>query len=144
MDEVGKVVAVEGEYVKLILKRREACGKCRACSAGLSEKEMEMKAKNLCGAKKGDKVEIFIEHSNFMKAVLIMYGIPCLCFLAGILAGYYGAVIAGFEAAAPLVGIGLAVILTAAAFILIHLNEKNWSSGQYMPVASRIAERSEE
>lgn len=144
MAEVGKVVAVEGEYVKLVLKRKEACGKCRACSAGLTEKEMEMKAKNLCGAKKGDNVEIFLEQSNFMKAVLIMYGIPCVFFLAGIIAGYYGAVHFGYEETAPLFGIGLAVILTALAFLVIHMNEKNWSNGQFLPVATKIAENREE
>lgn len=140
MAEVGKVVSVDGEYVNLILKRTEACGKCRACSAGLSGKEMNMRAKNLCGAKAGDNVEVFIEQSNFMKAVLIMYGIPFLFFMAGILGGYYGAIYLGIGNEV-LVSIGLAVALTIISFVLIHMNEKNWSDGRFLPMATKISDK---
>lgn len=140
MAEVGKVVSVEGEYVNLILKRKEACGKCRACTAGLTEKEMKMKARNLCGAKAGDNVEVFIEQANFMKAVLIMYGIPFVFFMTGILAGYYGAIYLnlGHEV---LFSIGLGLGLTLISFILIHLNEKKWSNGQFLPMATKISNK---
>lgn len=139
MAEVGRVIAVEGDLVKLVLKRKEACGKCRACSAGLNEKEMEMKAKNLCGAKVGDRVEVFIEQTNFMKAVLIMYGVPFIFFMIGIFGGYYGSLYFGVGNEA-LVSIAAAVILTAVSFVIIHMNEKNWSNGDFLPVATKIAE----
>ncbi len=139
MAEVGRVVSVDGEYVELILKRKEACGKCRACSAGLTEKEMNMRARNLCGAKVGDNVEVFIEQANFMRAVLIMYGIPFIFFMAGIFAGYYGAIYfnIGNEV---LISVGLGLALTLISFFLIHLNEKNWSSGRFLPMATRISQ----
>lgn len=143
MAELGKVTDCQGDLVTLTLKRREACGKCRACSAGLTEKDMEMKAKNLCGAKVGDRVEVFIEQTNFMKAVLIMYGVPFVFFMIGIIAGYYGALHfnIGNEV---LISAALGIILTAAAFIIIHMNEDKWSNGDFLPVAKRIADENEE
>ncbi|MCD7778448.1 MAG: SoxR reducing system RseC family protein [Clostridiales bacterium] len=142
MAEIGKVIACEGDQVRLILKRREACGKCRACTAGLTEKDMEMKARNLCGAKVGDGVEVSIEQTNFLKAVIIMYGIPLLVFFAGILIGYYGGIY--MKAANPnITSIILGVFLTALTYFVIHKNEKRWSNGQFLPSAVKIADEEE-
>ncbi|MCD7905591.1 MAG: SoxR reducing system RseC family protein [Clostridiales bacterium] len=138
MAEVGKVIACEGDQVRLVLKRREACGKCRACTAGLSEQDMEMKARNLCGAAVGDSVEVTIEQTNFLKAVIIMYGIPLIVFLIGILAGYYGGLALGITNP-NISAIILGVVLTAAVYIVIHLNESKWSSGEFLPSAVKIA-----
>ncbi len=142
MAEVGKVIACEGDQVRLILKRREACGKCRACTAGLSEQEMEMKARNLCGAVEGDNVEVFIEQTNFLKAVIIMYGIPMLMFLAGVIAGYYGGQYLGISNP-NITAVILGIALTAATYIVIHLNEDKWSSGEFLPSAVKIASEEE-
>ncbi len=139
MAEVGKVYKVDGDFVELVLKRREACGKCRACSAGLTEKEMNMRAKNACGAKVGDNVEVYIAQENFLTAVAIMYGIPFVFFMIGIIGGYYGAGFLGLGNEA-LFSIGAAVILTAISYIIIHLNEGKWSNGRFLPIASKIAD----
>ncbi|MCD8089635.1 MAG: SoxR reducing system RseC family protein [Clostridiales bacterium] len=143
MAEVGKVIACEGDQVKLVLKRREACGKCRACTAGLTEKEMEMKARNLCGASVGDNVEVFIEQTNFLKAVIIMYGIPMVMFLAGVIIGYYGGQYLGMSNP-NIAAIVLGVVLTAATYVIIHLNEDKWSNGEFLPSAVKIASPDDE
>ena len=90
MAEVGQVIEKKDNNRLLIrLERQEACAKCRACSAGMQAKEMLLEAENLCNAKIGDNVEISLEETDFMKAVLIMYGIPFVCFVVGVIASYF-------------------------------------------------------
>lgn len=101
-----------------------------------------MKARNLCGAKVGDRVEVSIEQTNFLKAVIIMYGIPLLVFFAGILIGYYGGIY--MKVANPnITSIILGVFLTALTYFVIHKNEKRWSNGQFLPSAVKIADEEE-
>ena len=90
MAEIGEVIGTEKNKLVVRMTRKEACAKCRACSAGLKEQDMLLRAVNLCNAKVGDKVEVMLETADFMKATCIMYGIPCAMFMVGILAGYYG------------------------------------------------------
>ena len=56
MAEIGKVIGTEKNKLVVRMTRKEACAKCRACSAGLKEQDMLLKAVNLCNAKVGDRV----------------------------------------------------------------------------------------
>ena len=58
MAEKGIVVEKKNHLVVIKLKRQEACAKCRACIAGMSEQEMIMEAENRCNAQVGDWVEL--------------------------------------------------------------------------------------
>ena len=61
MAEVGKVVELKDDnMIEVSMTRKEACAKCRACVAGLSEKEMKKYAKNHCYEKVGDWQEVQI------------------------------------------------------------------------------------
>ena len=57
MAEKGYVTEIKGNLAVIKMKRTEACAKCRACIAGMTEKEMIMEAENNCGAEVGDWVE---------------------------------------------------------------------------------------
>ena len=43
----------------------------------------------MCDAKVNDWVEVELEPNGFMNAVLIMYGLPFVAFMAGVLLGYF-------------------------------------------------------
>ncbi len=76
MAETGSVIDIEGDKVIVKLQRTEACAKCGACSVGMKTQDMLIKAHNQCDAIIGDEVEIELEESNFIVAVMIMYGLP--------------------------------------------------------------------
>ena len=75
MAEKGIVMERKDNLAVIKLKRQEACAKCRACVAGMSEQEMIMEAENACNAQVGDWVELELVGNSFLEAVLIMYGI---------------------------------------------------------------------
>ena len=86
----GLVSEVKGDLAIVKIHRKEACGECRACLSGLTEKEMDIEAKNLCDAEEGDWVELELQENAFFNAVMIMYGLPFVAFIAGVVVGYFG------------------------------------------------------
>lgn len=134
MAEVGQVIEVVNEKRLVIkLSRQEACGKCKACTVGLQEKDMLLEAENLCEAKLDDFVEIYLEKSSFLKAVLIMYTIPLLAFLLGLLIGY-------LLTKNELIIFGVGLAFMAIVFIAIRANEHRFNSAEYRPMAVKIVE----
>lgn len=128
MAEVGEVIKINDPYVVVSLMRNEACGRCKACTAGLQETQMIMEAENQCDAKVGDFVEIYLKEENFLKAVFIMYSIPLIGLLLGIGLGY---LLFNHELLIMLVG----VIVMSLAYVLIRFNEKRFKTEKYRPIA---------
>ncbi|MBQ9519305.1 MAG: SoxR reducing system RseC family protein [Firmicutes bacterium] len=137
MAEIGKVIEIENNKAVVSLERKEACAKCRACSAGMKAEEMLIRAENICGAKIGDKVEIALEETDFIKAVLIMYGFPFVMFMVGLLGGYYGCLNAGVQNP-ELIGFAAGIVLVVVSYALIKSQEKRWRSGNYVPKAIAV------
>ena len=137
MAEIGKVIEIDGDKAVVVLERKEACAKCRACSAGMKAEEMLIRAENICGAKVGDNVEISLEESDFIKAVMIMYGFPFVMFMVGVLGGYYGCLNANI-ANPELVGFAAGLALVAVSYGIIKSQEKRWRSGNYIPKAISV------
>lgn len=140
MAEKGQVVETDGDMVVVKMRRTEACAHCRACLTGLSEQEMIINAINKCDAKTGDWVDIELYDNGFFTAVLVLYGIPMLALMAGILLGYF---------LAPLIGAGnikeplsfiVGVIFTLFSYLWIKNNQSRWENKKYKPVAARISE----
>lgn len=137
MAEKGVVINTKDNFVTVKMMRQEACAKCRACIAGMEGKEMFIEAENLCDAKTNDWVEIEMSPDGFIKAVLIMYGIPFLAFMLGIGAGYF---LGGMQTfiGREIVSFIVGLIFTFIAFMWIKSQEARWSSKKYRPVATRI------
>lgn len=136
MAEIGIVIKKTSDYVTVKLERKEACAKCRACTAGLSSQDMIIEAENKCGAELGDHVAISLEQSNFLQAVFIMYTVPLIFFFIGLGVGYLlGSMLPTIT---ELVALGSGVIFLAIAFFIIRANEARWKSKKFRPVAEEI------
>ena len=138
MAEKGLVMQEKGDSLVIKMKRKEACAKCRACVAGLTEKDMILEAKNMCRATVDDWVEVEISESGFLFAVGIMYGIPLIALLAGIFIGNF--------VLAPMLSFinpdvtsfftGLA--FTGLAYLWIRSQEDRWKEKKITPLAVRV------
>lgn len=133
----GLVTETTGKFVKVHIVRKEACGECRACFRGMMEKDMDIEAQNLCEAEVGDWVELELQDNAFMHAVLIMYGIPLIGFLAGLLFGNF--------VVAPLLPIeesitafACSAIGIAVCVLWIRSQNKRWERGKYRPMATKL------
>ena len=82
MKEEGFVKSVSGELCEVIVKRKSACGEnCASCKAGCEAKEHLCIAKNLVGAKVGDKVFLEMDSKKVLKSAFLVYILPILAFL---------------------------------------------------------------
>ena len=140
----GLVHTVKDDLVIATIQRKEACGECRACLAGMTKHEMDIEAKNLCDAEVGDWVELELQDSAFFNAVVIMYGLPFIGFIAGVVGGYYGVpkVIPGISPVLPSLVLGVLGIVIA--MLWIKSQNPRWESGKYRPLATKIVEEEEE
>ncbi len=139
MAEKGLVMELKKDNLALVrMTRTEACAKCRACVAGMSEKDMFIEAENACDANVGQWVELELADNGFFNAVMIMYGIPFVALICGILLGYYIiSPIVPFiskEILSCVIGFGF----TAIIYLWIRSQEERWSSKKYRPIAARI------
>lgn len=142
MAENGVVIRKSGSYVTVKLERKEACAKCRACTAGLESKDMIIEAENMCNAKQGDIVNISLEQSNFLQAVFIMYTVPLVFLFIGLGIGYLVSEIFSLQNT-ELIAVGCGFVFLALSYLIIRLNEKKWSSKKFRPVANKIVDSEE-
>ena len=140
----GLVHTVKDDLVVATIHRKEACGECRACLSGMTKTEMDIEAKNLCDAEIGDWVELELQENAFFNAVVIMYGLPFIGFIAGVVGGYYGVpkVIPGISPVLPSLVLGVLGIVIA--MLWIKSQNPRWESGKYRPLATKIVEEEEE
>lgn len=139
----GFVSEIKGDLAIVKIYRQEACGECRACLSGMTKKEMDIEAKNLCDAEEGDWVELELQENAFFNAVMIMYGLPFLAFLAGVLVGYM-AIPKVLPAISPVLSsLVLGVLGIVLTMFWIKSQNPRWESGKYRPLATKIVEEEE-
>ncbi len=137
MAEQGRVFEVGQGVAKVTMERHEACKNCHACDMGKSQ-EMIMTATPLCDVKVGDLVEVHLENKDFLKATLIMYGIPLSALVLGFVLGYYGAEFFSFNG--DVVGFITGIVFMKLAFLWIKSKEEKWKKGNYQPVITKVVE----
>ena len=140
----GLVTEVKNDLAIVKIQRKEACGECRACFSGMTKTDMDIEAKNLCDAEVGDWVELELQDNAFFHAVIIMYGLPFLGMMAGMLLGYYGIPMVVPAISPVLSGVVLAAAGILIVFAWIKSQNPRWESGKYRPFASKIVEEEDE
>ncbi len=139
MAEIGQVTGSNGEFITVKLQRHDACDHCNACTAGVETEEMILEAENVCLAKDGDLVEISLEESNFLLAVLIMYIIPLVGLLVGIGVGYFVGDMLNINQEIAALAVGF--ILLAVTYLGIKSNEDKFHTRKFRPIANRIVKK---
>jgi sigma-E factor negative regulatory protein RseC len=133
--ESGMVVSSSGNRALVKTHRGEACSACGAASACMSMgggKEMRVEVLNYIQAKAGDRVELALPESSFVRASAITYLIPLIAVMGGALAGHLAAEPLGWSAnGTPAVMAGLGLLL--AIPVVAALNKKLSTKENYIP-----------
>lgn len=131
MAEYGIVKKCKGEFLEIALNRSEACKHCNACLPSLTDKTMILTARNDCNAKEGDYVSVAVEQSGFLSAILLLYFIPALAFIAGIL------IFTQFISN-EWISLGLSLILVGITWLIVHRIAPKLKQERYLPVAVKV------
>ncbi len=137
--QIGEVVGQSGEYVTVEIERHGACKHCGACFIGKGEdKFTQLVLRNSVDAQIGDQVEVDVAGKDLVKASLLLYFIPVVALVIGMLAG--NRLLSGTgigENAASVLG---GVVFLAIALLILkwydrRLREKSLQT--YQPVIIR-------
>lgn len=89
MEQQGLVIKEIGDYVEILVMREAACGSgCDSCNSKCSEaKPLIVKTINTIELKIGEKVRIEMNSKSVLQYFLVVYGIPLVLLLTGIVFG---------------------------------------------------------
>ncbi|MEW5725682.1 MAG: SoxR reducing system RseC family protein [Thermodesulfobacteriota bacterium] len=140
MTETALVVQTQGRRARVRVQRNEACASCAAagaCQAMGGGKEVEVEVINFLPAKEGDRVELCLPETSFLKASTITYMVPLAGLILGALLGQLLALTTGGPADALTIA-GAALGLAAAAAVVLRYNRRFVSDERYIPRVIRI------
>ena len=139
IEEEGMVAEVEGDIAKVAILKKSACEQCAASGVCHPGDQEFLEAANPLGAKQGQKVKVVLAPQVYLKASIILYGIPMTAMIAG-------AIIAK-NLTLPLVGDSRSdlwafvsgVVCTAVSFLFIRsYNNKVQKTQKYKPMIVEI------
>ena len=139
IEEEGIVAEVTGDIAKVAILAKSACEKCAASGVCHPGDQEFMEAMNPLGAKKGQKVKVVVAPQLYLKASLILYGVPMAAFVSGAIVAKNLALKYGAEANSDLWAAlaGAACLLVSFIFIRAY-NKKVEKTQQYKPVIVEI------
>ncbi|MBC8590426.1 SoxR reducing system RseC family protein [Wansuia hejianensis] len=124
MDQIGFVRKANGENIELEVRRVSGCGGgCSTCSSNCEVAPHIVTLPNELNAKVGDFVEIKGNTKNILKYTFIVYMVPFVLFIIGIVLGnmvFKDMGISSYEILSFLMG----VVFLGLSFIVVKLIDK--------------------
>lgn len=87
MQEEGKVIAIEGDNVKIELSRTTNCSHCGACFCSPMGDKMTLTTKSTADIKEGDFVRLTLNKGVLLESAIYIYLIPILGLFTGVVLG---------------------------------------------------------
>ena len=119
MEQVGFVRKVTDGKAELEVRRASGCGSCKGCAGSCEVKAHIDTLRNTLNASPGDYVELKGESGKILKYMLVIYLIPFLFLIGGIVLGHsyfssrgYG----NYE----LLSFGIGILFLALSFFVVR------------------------
>jgi sigma-E factor negative regulatory protein RseC len=139
IEEEGIVAEIVDGMAKVAIMKKSACEQCAAsgvCHPGESDL---MEAANPLGARKGQKVKVVVAPQVYLKASIILYGVPMAVFIAAAIGGKNLALRLGFAAHSDLWAfLAGSAALVVSFFFIRGYNKKVEKTQKYKPVIVEI------
>lgn len=138
--EHGVVLRTDSDSAWVKTVRSSACEDCSAkgsCHSLEGERDMEVKAINIAGARVGDRIVLSFETASLLKATFLIYVFPIILLIAG---AAFGQMLASFLKLSPSalsVGLGFAFFFTSLLIIKARAN-KMAKKNDYQPKITKI------
>ncbi|WP_138159067.1 SoxR reducing system RseC family protein [Peptoniphilus catoniae] len=91
MESLGIVTKVKGDTIEVASIREASCGtSCESCAAKCAESKVHTQTLyNSINAEVGDKVLIETNSKNFLRFILLIYGLPLVFFIVGVVSSNF-------------------------------------------------------
>ena len=139
IEEEGIIAEIVGDMAKVAILKKSACESCAASGVCHPGDQEYMEADNPLGAKKGQKVKVVVAPQIYLRASLIIYGIPMAALIGGAIVAKNIAVAYGAETQSDLWAFFSGMACLVVSFIFIRrYNNKVEKTKQYKPVIVEI------
>jgi len=139
IEEEGIVAEASDGMAKVAVMKKSACEQCAAAGVCHPGDQDLMEAANPLGAKKGQKVKVVVAPQVYLKASIILYGVPMATFITGAIIAKNLALSAGNEAGSDLWAfIAGTACLFVSFFFIRSYNKKVEKTQKYKPVIVEI------
>ncbi len=139
IEEEGLVAEIDGDLAKVAILKKSACEQCAAAGVCHPGEQELMEAANPLGAVKGQKVKIVLAPQVYLKASIILYGLPMAALVGGaILAKNLAVKFSGEPNSDLWAFLGGAACLVISFFFIRMYNQKIEKTGKYKPVIVEI------
>jgi len=138
MEEIGTVKSVQGPIATVVVPRKSVCDQCTSGTCHLADDGAKLEAINDVGAAVGQKVRVELRGFSYMGGSMIVYGLPALALIVGVVIGKeLGPRFSGIDSDL------LSAIVGFGAFGLSLVGVKIWASRaeketKYQPVITEI------
>jgi sigma-E factor negative regulatory protein RseC len=137
IEEEGIVVEVTGDIAKVAVLKKSACENCAAagtCHPDDGDRSL-LEAANPLNAVKGQKVKVVLAPQVYLKASIILFGIPMIALVSGAIIAKNLAIRYSGEAHSDLWAFlaGMACLVLSFVFIRLY-NKKIEKTQKYKPV----------
>lgn len=144
MNQIGRIISIEGSVATVELERSSACEKCGICHLGETQK-LHIEVENSINAQEGQRVLIAVQPGSVLKASSILYLFPLLALVGGISLAYLLNWLVGLPGNVEWWGIGSGMVLFFLVFVVIRLREPALRKNPaYTPRVIRVAGEHEE
>jgi len=128
-DEIGEVVAIREGKATVTFDRKSACARCKACGMFAdNQKKVAITLPAPKGVQVGDQVRLIMDSRYYMVSLALLYGLPCIALILGVIIGFLLWGEAG-QLYAALLGLGL----TVAVYLAVRSQDKRlqaWRRGK--------------
>jgi len=137
IEDIGKVVRVEGDNAFVEVERTSACAQC-----GLQEVEELVGGKpvfmalNTAKATVGETVKVRVQAVAYLKASAFIYGIPILFLIIGALLGFYLAGESGISSDIMSALLSMAGLIIG--IVILFLFRRRGTRKEYTPVIVKV------
>lgn len=139
MDKIGFVKSVDENSAVIEIVRKGACGdKCSSCKGGCETSSMEVRVRNELNVSVGQLIKLHSDTKKLIKIVMLVYVMPLVAMILGMLFGLNGAEYFGYNGTKELIAAGASVLSLGLSYLVLGFADKKIQKSKEMEL--RISE----
>lgn len=132
MDQIGKVIKVDGKKAQVRVFRATACGgECGKCG-GCFPTSMIIDATNDVNANVGQLVKLYSSTKNILLGAVLVYIMPVIALIVAYIVTYNYIISKEMNINAELISILVGIIVLAISFVIVKLIDKKISETDHL------------
>ena len=135
MDKIGFVKSIDGNIAIIEIIRSGACGdRCSSCKGGCETRAMHVRVRNNLNVSVGQLVKLRSENKKMIKAVVLVYIMPLVVMVLGIVLGIVGSEYLGYSDMKDIIAVGVGILSLLLSYLILGYIDKKIKQNKEMEI----------